>query len=195
MQTRIEAMVSAVDTVQPALQKFWDLLNDEQRARLNALAQDLRKREAGRNAEGSLVQSCGSTQPGVTDWPAAEIDARVHPNDAQRASLQALQDAGAKAADMLKNSCPTAEPITPPARIEAIGNRLETMLRAVKTVRAALDGFYGKLTDEQKAQFESIGPQRSASSDQPTFTRTHVRRHHHASSRGLMGHFISMARW
>ena len=50
------------------------------------------------------------------------------------------------------------EAITPPARLEAVGKRLDTMLQAVKTVRAALDDFYGKLTDEQKAQFEAIGP-------------------------------------
>jgi len=30
----------------------------------------------------------------------------------------------------------------------------------VKTVRSALTDFYGALTDEQKAQFESIGRQR-----------------------------------
>jgi len=37
MQTRIEAMIAAVGTVQPALDKFYGLLNDEQKARLNAL--------------------------------------------------------------------------------------------------------------------------------------------------------------
>ena len=57
MQQRIEAMISAVDTVRPALQKFYDLLNDEQRARLNALAQDKRKAEIARNSNGSLVKA------------------------------------------------------------------------------------------------------------------------------------------
>jgi hypothetical protein len=33
------------------------------------------------------------------------------------------------------------------------------MLQAVKLVRSALDDFYGSLSDEQKAQFEAIGPQ------------------------------------
>ena len=65
---------------------------------------------------------------------------------------------------MLKASCQTTEPITPPARLEAIANRLDTMLQAVKSVRAALDDFYGKLSDEQKAQFEAIGPARTAPS-------------------------------
>jgi hypothetical protein len=204
MQARIEAMIGAVETVQPALQKFYDLLNDEQRTQLNALAQDQRRRDAARNsrnANGSLTQSCGAAPAGVTDWPTAEIEARLHPTEAQRASLKALQDAGAEAADLLKTSCPTAEPITPPARLEAIANRLEAMLLAVKTVRAALGDFYGQLSDEQKAQFEAIGPGRSVlsgqpnASDQPARARTHGRRHHHAGIPGILRHIMSMARW
>jgi len=105
MQDRIEAMTAAVATVQPALQKFYDLLNDEQRARLNALAQDQRKGEAARSSNSPLAQNCGATQPGVMDWPTAQIEARLHPTEAQRASLTALQDASAKAAEMLKNAC------------------------------------------------------------------------------------------
>ena len=40
MQQRVEAMISAVKTVEPALQKFYDTLSDEQKAKLNALGQD-----------------------------------------------------------------------------------------------------------------------------------------------------------
>jgi hypothetical protein len=201
MQQRIEAMIAAVETVQSPLQKFYDLLNDEQRARLNALAQDQRKGEAARSSNSPLAQNCGATQPGVMDWPTAQIEARLHPTEAQRASLTALQDASAKAAEMLKNACPATEPITPPARLEAIANRLDTMLQAVKIVRTALDDFYAKLTDEQKAQFEAIGPGRSAASDQPgasdqptaIASRPHVRRHH-AGIGGLIRHFMAMMR-
>jgi len=64
---------------------------------------------------------------------------------------------------MLKASCQPSEAITPPARLEAVGKRLDSMLQAVKSVRAALDDFYGQLSEEQKAQFEAIGPRRSAS--------------------------------
>jgi hypothetical protein len=198
MEQRIEAMIAAVGTVQPALQKFYDLLDDEQRARLNALVQDQRRREAARSrttrtTNGSLVQSCGAGQPGVTDWPTAEIDARVQPTEQQRASLAALQDAAAKAADTLKASCPATEPITPPARLEAIANRLDAMLQAVKTVHAALDDFYGRLNDEQKAQFEAIGPGRSAQADRPAAPRSHGRRHR-AGLGGFIRHFMAMVR-
>ena len=172
MQARIEAMIAAVGTVQPALDHFYGLLNDEQKARLNALGQDQREgqrqgRRRNEAAQGTIAQSCSAAQPGVTDWPAAEIDAKLHPTDAQRASLTALQDASTKAADMLKTSCQADTAMTPPARLAAVGKRLDVMLQAVKTVRTALDDFYGQLTDEQKAQFEAIGPRR-AMSDPPS---------------------------
>jgi hypothetical protein len=51
--------------------------------------------------------------------------------------------------------------LTPPARLAAIGQRLNAMLQAVKTVRTAMDDFYGSLTDEQKAAFDAIGPQQA----------------------------------
>ena len=166
MQARIEAMISAVGTVQPPLQKFYDLLNDDQKTRLNALGENRRRAEATKNKNGSLADNCGAAQRGVTGWPTDEIDARVHPTEAQRTSLAALQDATAKAADTLKTSCQASEAITPPARLAAVGKRLDVMLQAVKGVHAALDDFYGRLSDEQKAQFEAIGPRRSAASGQ-----------------------------
>jgi hypothetical protein len=197
MQTRIEAMISAVETVRPPLQKFYDLLTDEQKTRLNALGEDQRRADAAKSKAGSFAENCtAAAQPGVTGWPSAEIDAKVHPTEAQRASLVALQDATAKAADMLKASCQTSEAITPPARLEAVGKRLDAMLQAVKNVRTALDDFYGKLDDEQKAQFEAIGPGRSAASHQSSAAPVRVRHHRgYVSINGLMRHFMSMAHW
>jgi hypothetical protein len=194
MQTRIEAMIAAEGTVQPPLEKFYGLLNDEQKARLNALGQDQHKRDTAGKTAGALTQDCGLAQPGVTDWPAAEIDATLHPTDAQRASLTALQDASAKAADMLKASCQANDAVTPPARLAAVGKRLDVMLQAVKTVRTALDDFYGQLSDEQKAQFEAIGPRRTTAPGQHAAAQTHTYRRHHASIGGIVRRFISMVR-
>jgi len=191
MQQRIEAMISAVGIVQPPLQRFYDLLDDQQKAWLNSLGQDQRRAEASKRRGNSLIDSCGAPQAGVTAWPTSEIEARVHPTEAQAASLTALQDATAQAADMLKASCQTNEAITPPARLEAVGKRLDVMLQAVKGVRTALDDFYGKLTDEQKAQFEAIGPRRSTASRQSSLTPRHHRRHH-AGIGGIIRHFMAM---
>jgi hypothetical protein len=145
----------------PPLQRFYDVLNDEQKALLSALIENQRgNSKRPRIATGAVAQDCGMAQPGLTEWPNAEIERRLHPNDAQRAGLAALQDAAAKVADTLKASCQPDSAVTPPARLAAIDKRLNAMLDAVKTVRSALNEFYGTLTDEQKAQFESIGRQR-----------------------------------
>jgi hypothetical protein len=162
MQKRIEAMIAAVQTVQPPLERFYGLLNDEQKAKLTALGNDQRQSNATKDTTGALPTNCGAAQPGVMEWPAAEIDQTVRPTDAQRASLTALQNATSQAADLLKTSCTTNDPLTPPARLAAVGKRLDSMLQAVKIVSAALNDFYGTLSDEQKARFEAIGPQQTS---------------------------------
>jgi hypothetical protein len=96
-------------------------------------------------------------------WPADEIEARLHPNDTQRAALKMLQDANARAVDILTaGGCQPEDATTPPARLDAVEGRLEAMQRAVHLVSAALEGFYATLSDEQKAQFEAIGQKRTA---------------------------------
>ena len=162
MQQRIEAMVSAVATVRPPLEKFYGQLDDEQKARFNALAEDQRRVSVASNATGLAAPGCSAAQPAAMAWPASEIEARLHPNDTQRAALQVLQDTSAEAAETLKAACQPNEVMTPPARFAAIAKRLDSMLQAVKQVRAALEDFYATLNDEQKAQFEAIGPRRSA---------------------------------
>jgi hypothetical protein len=194
MQTRLEAMISAVRIVQPPLDHFYGLLNDEQKARLTSLGEDQRR---SRNDQGALAQNCGNAGQ-ATEWPAAEIDRRVHPTDAQRASFDNLKDASAKAADLLKGTCQPNEALTPPARLSAAGKRLDAMLQAVETVKSALDSLYSELSDEQKAQFESIGPSRdvaataSLSPDDnataPSSRRSH--RRHHANVVGLVRRLI-----
>jgi hypothetical protein len=176
MQQRIDAMIVAIGTVQPALDKFYGLLNDEQKARLAALANDQHQTQTTEKSTGSLAQKCSVAQPGVTQWPTADIDQTVRPTEAQRASLVALQNATTKAADMLKASCLTDNPLTPPARLAAVGTRLDAMLQAVKTVRSALNDFYGSLSDEQKLRFEAIGPQRMSELESLDVTHTTVRK-------------------
>jgi len=158
MQQRIEAMVSGVALVRPPLERLYGLLDDEQKARFNAMAEDERKK----TPSSGLVGECGGAQTLTLAWPADEIENRLHPNDTQRAALGKLQDAAANAADTLKTACQPADMLTPTLRLDAIAKRLDTMLQVVKSVRSALDDFYATLSDEQKAQFEAIGPRRTS---------------------------------
>jgi LTXXQ motif family protein len=178
MRHRVEAMISAAGTVQPALQKFYDLLSDEQKTRLSALGQNEPRAGAAKNTNGLSAASCSANQANVAAFPNADIEARLHLTEAQRAGLADLRDATMRASEMLQESCPASDlaATTPPARLEVVRRRLQIMLIAVKTVRAALDDFYAGLSDEQKAQFETIGQRNSAASDQPSGARTRVRR-------------------
>jgi hypothetical protein len=177
MQQRIEAMIAGVKLVQPPLDKFYGLLTDEQKARFNALAVRQRPARTERTAS-SAGPACGASQAGLTDWPGEAIEKSVRPNDDQRKSLNELRNAATSAADMLKEACLPEEALTPPARLAAVGKRLDTMLQAVKTVRAALDNFYGSLNDEQKASFDAIGPQRASTTDRQRSERRRGRRHY-----------------
>ncbi len=194
MQERVQAMRDAVNTVKPALNRFYGLLSDDQKAKITALAAEQRGAQQGdTSASGG---SCAAAQSAAADsampWPSEQIERDVNPTDAQRASLTALQDATAKAADILKSSCPPSEARTPPARLDAVGSRLDAMLQALGTVRPALDTFYNSLSDEQKAAFDAIGPARNgaamASADEDEAPRhSHHRRHHHGHGIGMRG--------
>ncbi|WGS22732.1 MULTISPECIES: Spy/CpxP family protein refolding chaperone [unclassified Bradyrhizobium] len=186
MQQRLEAMRSAVETLRPPLDKFYGLLSDDQKAKVTALVAEQQRARRGRAPRENTVDTatCNAAQPAAIEWPGDLIERNVKPTDAQRASLDALRDAATKAEDTLKSSCPPTEARTPPARLAAVEARLDTMLQAIGTVRPALDAFYNSLSDEQKAAFDAIGPERNGSrtamaadTDEPR--RSHHRRHHH----------------
>jgi LTXXQ motif family protein len=159
MQQRIEAMIQATDVVRGPLETFYGSLTDEQKAQLNAANQ--KSAQSNARTRGSLTQNCG-TANAATQWPGSQIEKAVQPNEAQQARLNDLQTAAAQAAEQLAASCPSELPATPPARLAAVAKRLDVMLQAVKNVRTALNDFYDTLNDEQKAQFNAIGRQRTA---------------------------------
>jgi len=156
MQQRIGTMIAAEQAMQQPLTKFYDLLDDEQEARLNAFAADRRK-AANESPDAS---ACGSAPPAQLQWPAAEIE-RLGLNDTQRDALKTLQEANATAIGML-NACPPTDTTTPPARLDAVDARLNAMQQAVYLMSTALENFHATLSDEQKAKFEAIGQKRTA---------------------------------
>jgi len=152
MEHRVHAMVQAVALIRDPLDKFYDSLTDEQKARVNGI------NHGDANAPRVTASACGPNAAPIPTWPQAQIEKAVHPTDAQQALLAKLKDASAKAAGMLKADCPSTTPATPPARLAAVAKRLDVLLDAVKLVHAALNDFYASLSDEQKAQFNGIAP-------------------------------------
>jgi len=103
------------------------------------------------------VDVCSAQAAGLTDWPIDAIAQAVGPDDAQRAALDELKAAAAKAVDVLRAACPNELASTPIGRINAMDARLAAMLQAVRVVRPALANFYQALSDEQKARFNALG--------------------------------------
>ncbi len=155
MRQRLEAMLAAVRTVRPVLEKFYDSLNDEQKARFNALSPDKADQQ---QAQRDLTQVCNGRASGIASVPLERIDRAVGPDDAQRSALKELQDATADASNLLSSECPTYRALTAVGRLQAMEERLGAMLRAVQTVQPALEKFYASLGDEQKERFNRLSP-------------------------------------
>ena len=163
MDKRIATMLLALNIVQSPLQRFYDSLSDEQKARFNVVSSDP---QAGRTARASdrsadHSQVCGAEALKPVNVPTDRIAHTLNATDAQRSALDSLNDATRKAADFLKANCPTDQAFTPPGRIAAMEHRLNAMQAAIKTVQPALENFYNQLTDEQKARFNLLGSQQS----------------------------------
>src|SRR5262245_47297496 len=159
MESRLQVMLAAVQTVRPALERFYQSLSDEQKARFNAIA-SADDPDAAAKDQRDLTRWCDQKTPGLTDLPIDRIAQAVQPRPEQRAALDELKDASVEAGERLKTGCPTYQMLTPTGRVEAMEKRLEATLATVKTVQPVLAKFYNSLSDEQKARFNSL---RSAS--------------------------------
>jgi hypothetical protein len=158
MTSRLDATLEAVRTVRPALEKFYDSLNDEQKERFNQIGPS--KAAASpevKSAAADDAKKCGEAKPGLTNLPIEQIEDVLAPNEAQQAELDKLGEATVKAVGVLQNACPAETPLTPPGRLQATETRLQAMLDAAGTVKPALDSFYASLTAEQKARFNRLG--------------------------------------
>jgi hypothetical protein len=151
-------MVSALGIVRPALDRFYGLLNDEQKARLNLITPQVQP--AGQPPS-DVARVCSEQAANPIQPPTAHIERVLRLDDGQLTALGALKDASLKAADFLKANCPANETLTPPGRAAAMEQRLNAVLDAIKIVQPALENFYDKLSDEQKARFNRLGPGQS----------------------------------
>jgi hypothetical protein len=158
MRTRIDAMVSALGIMRPAIERFYNSLDDEQKARFNFMTPQA---QPARQPPSDVAQMCANEAANPIQLPTARIERMLRLDQGQLNALGALKDAGLKAADFLKANCPTDETLTPPARAAAMEQRINAVLDAIKIVQPALETFYGKLSDEQKARFNQLGPGQS----------------------------------
>ncbi|HTE99459.1 MAG TPA: Spy/CpxP family protein refolding chaperone, partial [Bradyrhizobium sp.] len=158
MTLRLTATLEAVQTVRPAMEKFYNSLSDGQNERLNEIG----PKQPKNNAEADQTsardgKSCSEPKAGLANLPIERIEDAVKPTNAQEDGLEHLEKATVKAVSIMQAACPEDTPITPPGRLEAMEKRLQAMIDAANTVKAALYDFYGSLSNEQKARFNIIG--------------------------------------
>jgi LTXXQ motif family protein len=154
MLSRVDAMLKAVETVRPALDAFYQSLNDEQRERFNALDQG--EQAARAESRTDLNRMCQGQTTTKSDLPVDRIQRTLHLNADQGDRLKALDAATIDSAKMLQAQCQPEQTLTPTGRLAAMEDRLRTMSKALETTQAALNRFYGSLNDEQKAQFNRM---------------------------------------
>jgi len=156
MQQRLEAMKSAIERIRTPFEKFQESLDDDQKAELA----ELNGQRAPFAPKVPTAQSC--TPPETLQWPVSEIEAKLHLSETQREQLDALQRMNAFARNTLNFACQPDDNLTPPDRLATADTRLDAMLDAIRLIAPALDDFLATLSEEQKAQFETIGAKRTS---------------------------------
>jgi hypothetical protein len=152
-EQRVDATKKALGVIRSALTRFYDSLSDEQKRRFNTMDGSTERAWSA----GDMAAICSQQAGSFIDLPVQRIEQVVQPFAQQRSNLDDLKKATQNAADQLR-SCPSAVPLSPVARVDTVALRLRAMADAIKSIRPALENFYGSLNDEQKARFNTMGP-------------------------------------
>jgi hypothetical protein len=140
---RLWALRQAMLILRTPLEKLYDSLSDAQKAQLNA--------------KGAAAKiTCTADVMGPT-WPRDLIEQTVQPSADQRASLETLQFVSLQMGQAITYSCPSQPLVNPVERLDAAGDRLNTLLYANMIISRTFGNFYTSLTDEQKTNFRAIG--------------------------------------
>jgi hypothetical protein len=139
MEDRLWAARQALMVIRAPLDKLYGSLDDEQKARLN-----------GPGSQRAVACNQASAEP------TALLEQRIRPRPEQHAALEAVKMTSMGLARMVASSCPTERPLTPVGRLDAADKRLNTLLYAVVTLRAPVDGFYASLNDAQKTRLSGV---------------------------------------
>jgi hypothetical protein len=159
-EQRLQATIKAIQVVRAPLERFYQALSDEQRQRFNAMNGST----GGAPSGGNMAAACNQQAGSFIDLPVQRIEQVVQPTAQQQSAFDNLKKAAQNASDKLQSSCPTAVPLSPMARVDTVETRLNVMADAIKSVRPDLNNFYGSLSDEQKAKFNTMGPPPKATS-------------------------------
>ena len=107
--------------------------------------------------ENKQYQACAAQNIGSAERLVKEIEMKVKPDKTQAASLENLHKISSDMAKLLVASCAQPIPADPLARLDSASDQITAMNYAASNVQIALDDFYGRLSQTQKARFEATG--------------------------------------
>jgi hypothetical protein len=139
---KLWALRQAMLMLRTPLEQALGTLSDAQKAKLDG--------------KGPLKISCPDPLMNEASWTGERIDEVLQLNDEQRASLEALRLVSIHLGQSIGASCPSQPFATPLQRLDAIGDRLNTMLYGAMIVSRSFNNFYTSLNDEQKARFRTL---------------------------------------
>jgi LTXXQ motif family protein len=162
----LAAMAASLAALRPTFATFYDLLNDEQKARLvtKTVSADAQPRsdQKSRSHQSRDVANrhsdsyCQQWMSYLKSWPIRQIDDRASLSDDQRATLYELTAAIYRAAGKLKTACDADDRFTPPGRIEARERQLKALQESVDAISPAFSRFENEISDTQKAQLRGV---------------------------------------
>lgn len=182
MRASLDAIKGGLSPLRPAFVNVYAVLNDEQKARLVALAvsqpgassqqgapQSLQSAAAKPAADGAaqpMSLGCRQWPAMLKNWPFSRIESDLSLSDDQRAALYTLKAAIYHAAGDVAAACHDDNALTPVARLDAELNRVDTLHQGVDAIAQAFTGFANSLNNEQTAQLNAalgLSPQPATS--------------------------------
>jgi hypothetical protein len=163
---RLRALVQALWVVRDGdiamrapLKNFYESLTSAQKSSFavqksqNVPAPD-DKTQGGENKQ---YQACAAQNVGSAERLVKEIEMKIRPDKTQAASLENLHKISSDMAKLLIASCAQPIPADPLLRLDSASDQITAMNYAASNVQIALDDFYGRLSQTQKARFEATG--------------------------------------
>jgi hypothetical protein len=147
------AMRYAEFRIQPALDRFYGSLTEEQKAQLAEAPQTVGSNETVPSPAPAAI--CGEAVTSSAN-PFDPVQRALRPTDDQRKHLQMLYGASMEMAQFLTTTCPAETPSTPTARLNAASDRVMALLHAAMNIEPMLGQFYAGLSDQQRRRFNAI---------------------------------------
>ena len=113
--------------------------------------------DKAQGSENKQYQACAAQNVGSAERLVKEIEMKVKPDKTQAASLENLHKASSDMAKLLIASCAEPIPADPLGRLDSASDQITAINYAASNVQIALDDFYGRLSQQQKARFEATG--------------------------------------